>query len=64
VTEAPIRQPSNLLAIFRRLMGYLGPYRGKLIATSLLAVAAQAAALAIPALTGHVIDDALRPHDR
>src|SRR4051812_16992552 len=45
-------------------MGYLGPYRRKLIATSLLAVAAQGAALAIPALTGHVIDDALRPHDR
>src|SRR4051794_30904878 len=45
-------------------MGYCRPYRRKLIGTTILAMFAQGAALAIPALTGHVIDDALRPHDR
>ena len=53
----------NLLAIFRRLMGYCRPYRRKLISTTLLAMVAQGVALTIPALTGHVIDDALQPQD-
>src|SRR5689334_11242497 len=44
-------------------MGYCAPYRRKLIATTILAMIAQGCALAIPALTGRVIDDALRPHD-
>jgi len=62
VTEPEGRQ-QNLLAIFRRLMGYCRPYRRKLISTTLLAMVAQGAALTIPALTGHVIDDALKPQD-
>src|SRR5690242_19519393 len=44
-------------------MGYCRPYRRKLISTTLLAMIAQGVALTIPALTGHVIDDALKPED-
>ncbi|MGN6379466.1 MAG: ABC transporter ATP-binding protein [Gaiellales bacterium] len=51
--------------IFRRLVGFLRPYRGQVIASALLAVGSQAASLTIPWLTGQVID-ALPPtgHDR
>jgi ATP-binding cassette subfamily B protein len=41
---------------FRRLLGFLRPYRGQVIASSLLAVGAQAAGLTVPYLTGRVID--------
>ena len=41
---------------FRRLLGFLRPYRGQVIASTLLAVGAQAAALTIPYFTGRVID--------
>jgi len=41
---------------FRRLLGFLRPYRGQVIASTLLAVFAQAAGLTIPYLTGQVID--------
>jgi ABC-type multidrug transport system fused ATPase/permease subunit len=41
---------------FRRLLGFLRPYRGQVIASTLLAVGAQAAALTVPYLTGKVID--------
>ncbi len=50
---------------FRRLLGFLRPYRGQVIASALLAIGSQAAGLTVPYLTGRVID-ALPPqgHDR
>jgi ABC-type multidrug transport system fused ATPase/permease subunit len=50
---------------FRRLLGFLRPYRGQVIASGLLAIGSQAAGLTVPYLTGRVID-ALPPqgHDR
>jgi ABC-type multidrug transport system fused ATPase/permease subunit len=41
---------------FRRLLGFLRPYRGQVIGSTLLAVGAQAAGLTVPYLTGRVID--------
>ncbi|HET7379163.1 MAG TPA: ABC transporter ATP-binding protein, partial [Gaiellales bacterium] len=43
---------------FRRLLGFLSPYRGQVIASALLAAGSQGAALLIPYLTGVVIDAA------
>jgi ABC-type multidrug transport system fused ATPase/permease subunit len=50
---------------FRRLLGFLRPYRGQVIVTTLLAIGSQAAILTIPYLTGKAID-ATQPghHDR
>ena len=44
-------------------MGFLKPYKWSLLASTLLAVAAQFAGMAIPWLTGKVIDDALEERD-
>ncbi|MFI5050478.1 MAG: ABC transporter ATP-binding protein [Gaiellales bacterium] len=44
--------------IFRRLLGFLRPYRGQVVASVLLAIASQICALAIPYLTGRSIDAA------
>jgi ABC-type multidrug transport system fused ATPase/permease subunit len=41
---------------FRRLIGFLRPYRGQVIVSALLAVGSQAAGLTVPYLTGRVID--------
>ncbi len=41
---------------FRRLLGFLRPYRGQVIVSALLAVGSQAAGLTVPYLTGRVID--------
>jgi ABC-type multidrug transport system fused ATPase/permease subunit len=51
-------QPSRLRT-FTRLMGFLRPYRLVLGVSVVLAVAAQAAGMTIPWLTGKVVDDAL-----
>ncbi len=51
-------QPSRL-RVFWRLLGFLRPYRVALAVSVVLAVAAQAAGLTIPWLTGKVIDDVL-----
>jgi ATP-binding cassette subfamily B protein len=51
-------QPSRLRTL-ARLTGFLAPYRWPLAASVVLAIAAQAAGLAIPWLTGKVVDDAL-----
>jgi ABC-type multidrug transport system fused ATPase/permease subunit len=48
---------------FLRLLGFLRPYRWSLLVSVVLAVAAQAAAIALPAISQRVIDDALRPRD-
>jgi ABC-type multidrug transport system fused ATPase/permease subunit len=44
---------------FLRLIGFLSPYRWSLAASVVLAIGAQVSGLAIPALTGMVIDEAL-----
>jgi ABC-type multidrug transport system fused ATPase/permease subunit len=44
---------------FLRLIGFLSPYRWSLAASIVLAIGAQVSGLAIPALTGMVIDEAL-----
>jgi ABC-type multidrug transport system fused ATPase/permease subunit len=49
---------------FKRLARYLLPYRSRLISTTILAGIAQLAALTVPALTGRVVDQALKPHDQ
>ena len=48
---------------FLRLLGFLRPYRISLAASVVLAVASQAAGLAIPWLTGEVIDGAIPDQD-
>ena len=48
---------------FRRLLGFLRPYRGQVIVSTLLAIGSQAAVLTIPYLTGRAID-ATRPGHR
>jgi ATP-binding cassette subfamily B protein len=57
-------QPVSNRRTFFRLLGFLRPYRWSLLVSVVLAVGAQAAAIAIPAVTQRVIDDALRPHDQ
>jgi ABC-type multidrug transport system fused ATPase/permease subunit len=47
----------------RRLFGFLRPYRGQVIISTLLAIGSQAAVLTIPYLTGRAID-ATRPGHR
>ncbi len=42
---------------FRRLVGFLRPYRASLIASTVLAVLSQGAAIAILVVTGRVIDE-------
>src|SRR4051794_19408522 len=49
---------------FRRLLGFAAAHRRLLRLSIVLALAAQAFALAIPNLTGRAIDDAIQPHDR
>jgi ABC-type multidrug transport system fused ATPase/permease subunit len=51
------------LRTFVRLLGFLRPYRWSLAASVILAVGSQAAGLAIPALTGLIIDDAIANRD-
>jgi ABC-type multidrug transport system fused ATPase/permease subunit len=46
------------MTTFRRLLGFLAPYRLQVVVTALLAAGTQAAALVIPYLTGEVIDAA------
>ena len=41
---------------FRRLFGFLRPYRGQVIVSTLLAIGSQVAVLTIPFLTGRAID--------
>ena len=43
---------------FRRLLGFLGPYRGQVAVSTVLAVGSQACALTIPYLIGRSIDAA------
>jgi ABC-type multidrug transport system fused ATPase/permease subunit len=49
---------------FARLLGFLRPYKLSLIFSIALAVGSQVAQIALIWITKHVIDGALRPHDR
>jgi ATP-binding cassette subfamily B protein len=51
------------LRTFVRLLGFLRPYRWSLAASVVLAIGSQGAGMAIPALTGLVIDDAIGNRD-
>jgi ABC-type multidrug transport system fused ATPase/permease subunit len=51
------------LQTFSRLAGFLRPYKASLIASAVLAVGSQVAGLALPWLTGKVIDDAIAKDD-
>src|ERR671918_684755 len=51
------------LRTFVRLLGFLRPYRWSLAASVVLAVGSQGAGMAIPALTGLIIDDAIANRD-
>src|ERR687886_1157597 len=48
---------------FLRLLGFLRPYKASLAVSTFLAIASQLAGIALIAVTGRVVDDALRPHD-
>jgi ATP-binding cassette subfamily B protein len=56
--DTTAKQPSRLRTL-ARLTVFLSPYRWALTASVVLAIAAQAAGLTIPWLTGKVVDDAL-----
>src|ERR687886_167831 len=49
---------------FLRLLGFLRPYKASLAVSTFLAIASQLAGIALIAVTGRVVDRALRPHDR
>ena len=49
---------------FIRLLGFLRPYKLSMIVSVVLAVASQAAQIGLVAVTGSVIDKAVRPSDR
>jgi ATP-binding cassette subfamily B protein len=57
----PVRPPYR--ETFTRLLAFLKPYKVSLWISIVLAVASQAAAIALVWLTKHVIDSALRPRD-
>jgi ABC-type multidrug transport system fused ATPase/permease subunit len=48
---------------FLRLLGFLRPYRVSLVVSIVLAVGSQAAQIALIAVTGRVVDRAIRPRD-
>jgi ABC-type multidrug transport system fused ATPase/permease subunit len=56
--------PPTPTSTFRRLLGFAAAHRRLLVWSIVLALAAQAFALAIPSFTGRAIDGAIRPHDR
>jgi ABC-type multidrug transport system fused ATPase/permease subunit len=57
-------QSPPYLQTFGRLLGFLRPYKASLIASIVLAIGSQAAGLALPWLTGEVIDEAIAKDDR
>ena len=63
-TATPTPDRPRSLRILARLLGYLRPYRMALGISLALAIASQAAALVVPALTGKIVDDALPQRDR
>ena len=62
MASVPSAEPSRLRT-FARLLGFLRPYRLSLVASIVLAVGSQASGMAIPWLTGLVIDEAIPDED-
>ncbi len=54
---------SPVRGIFFRLLGFLKPYRVSLVVSIVLAVGSQAAQVALIWVTGHIVDNAIRPRD-
>ncbi len=61
-SDRPLEK-GQFVGTLRRLLGFARPYRRALWASIMLALAAQAFELAVPWLTGDVIDQAIRPKD-
>ena len=61
-SDRPLEK-GQFLGTLRRLMGFARPYRGALWLSIILALGAQAFELAVPWLTGDVIDEAIQPKD-
>ncbi len=61
-SDRPLEK-GQFLGTLRRLMGFARPYRKALWLSIILALGAQAFELAVPWLTGDVIDDAIQPRD-
>ena len=61
-SDRPLEK-GQFIGTLRRLMGFARPYRGALWLSIILALAAQAFELAVPWLTGDVIDEAIQPKD-
>ena len=59
----PLAQEPSRLGTFTRLLTFLRPYRVSLAISVVLAVASQACGLAIPWLTGEVVNNALLDED-
>jgi ATP-binding cassette subfamily B protein len=55
--DEPRSTPASGWRTFVRLLGFLRPYRGSLVVSTLLAIAAQLAAILVIVLTGIVIDE-------
>jgi ABC-type multidrug transport system fused ATPase/permease subunit len=58
-----VSEPVPYRRTFVRLLGFLRPYRVSLTVSILLAIASQAASIALVRLTQSVIDEAIRPRD-
>ena len=56
-------EPRSRWQTFVRLLGFLRPYRWSLAVSIVLAVASQAASIALVLVTADVIDEAIRPRD-
>jgi ATP-binding cassette subfamily B protein len=61
-SDRPLEK-GQFVGTLRRLLGFARPYRRALWLSIALALGAQAFELAVPWLTGDVIDDAIRPRD-
>jgi ABC-type multidrug transport system fused ATPase/permease subunit len=59
-----VQQTPLYRVTFARLLGFLSPYRWSLAISIVLAVASQAASIALVLVTGSVIDRAIVPHQR
>jgi ATP-binding cassette subfamily B protein len=58
-----VKEQVSYRQTFFRLLGFLKPYKASLAVSTVLAVASQLAGIALIAVTGRVVDKALRPHD-
>lgn len=62
--QGPVKRDKNSGKTFRRILGYLAPWRGWLIVCAVLIVASSVSALLAPWLQGVAIDDFIAKNDR